>query len=188
MKKIIIYFVLFVVFKINNIQSKANEIKIIAQVNNEIITSYDLYREIMLVETIEKRNVKSNEKILLINRIINNKIKEFEIKKYKIKIDDSDIEKKINRISENTLLKQNKELLDLIYEKLSIEKKWNKLILRKFRNKLEINMNEINEKIESKKFQKNKDDIIKIEKMNKIAILSKTYFNEVKQKFYIKIL
>ena len=188
MKKIIIYFVLFIIFKINNIQSKANEIKIIAQVNNEIITSYDLYKEIMLVQTIEKRNVKSNEKILLINKIINNKIKEFEIKKYKIEINNSDIEKKINRISENTLLKQNKELLDLMYGKLSIEKKWNKLILIKFRNKLEINMNEIDEKIESKKFQKNKDDIIKIEKMNKIAILSKTYFNEVKQKFYIKIL
>lgn len=183
-----IYFVFLIIFNINYFDLKANEIKIIAQVNNEIITSYDLYKEIMLIEALEKRSVKPNEKLALINKIINDKIKELETKKLKIIVNNKDIEKKIKNISKNTSLKENKELFDLIYKKLSVEAKWKKLILIKFRNKLEVNINEINQKIKLKNYQENKDDIINIEKINKATILSKTYFNEVKQKFYIKIL
>ena len=163
-------FAILLIFNLELINSKADEIRVIAVVNEEIITSYDLYKEVKLIESLENRKVNNKEKINIVNKIINNRIKYLTTKDKNIKLDD------------------DKEVKDLIFEKVRIETKWNKLILLKFRNKLEVNMNEIEEKITSKKTKMSKDQIINIEKMNKAAILSKTYFNEIKQKFFVKII
>ena len=67
--------------------------------------------------------------------------------------------------------------------------KWNKLIAILYSKKLEINMNEIEEKMKIKKIDsKKKEEIIQIEKTKKINILSNTFFNEIKRKYLIKIL
>ena len=74
-----------------------------------------------------------------------------------------------------------------MYKKIEISMQWNKLITLLFTNKLEININEIEENIKSKNIDlKNKDEIIKMEKVKKINILSKTHYNKVKQKYLIK--
>ena len=65
--------------------------------------------------------------------------------------------------------------------------KWNKLITFLFSRKLEINMNEIEENIKNKNIDiKKKEEKIKLEKIKKINILFKTFFNEVKSKYLIK--
>jgi hypothetical protein len=181
-------FAILLIFNLEIINSKADEIRVIAVVNEEIITSYDLYKEVKLIESLENRIVNNKEKINIINKIINNRIKYLTTKDKNIKLDEKDINQKVDKIIKNSKLDDDKEVKDLIFEKVRIETKWNKLILLKFRNKLEVNMNEIEEKITSKKTKMSKDQIINIEKMNKAAILSKTYFNEIKQKFFIKII
>jgi len=181
-------FAILLIFNLEIINSKADEIRVIAVVNEEIITSYDLYKEVKLIESLENRIVNNKEKINIINKIINNRIKYLTTKDKNIKLDEKDINQKVDKIIKNSKLDDDKEVKDLIFEKVRIETKWNKLILLKFRNKLEVNMNEIEEKITSKKTKMSKNQIINIEKMNKATILSKTYFNEIKQKFFIKII
>jgi len=183
-----ILFATLLIFSLEIINSKADEIRVIAIVNEQIITSYDLYKEIKLIESLENRKINNNEKINIVNQIINNRIKYLATKDQNIKLDEKDISQKVRKILKNSKLDDDKEVKDLIFEKIRIETKWNKFILLKFRNKLEVNMNEIEEKITSKKTKMSKDQIINIEKMNKAAILSKTYFNEIKQKFFVKII
>ena len=183
-----ILFAILLIFNLGLINLKADEIRVIAIVNEDIITSYDLYKEIKLIESLENRKVNNKEKINIVNKIINHKIKHLTTKDKNIKLDEKNINQKVNRILKNSKLDDDNEVKDLILDKVRIETKWNKLILLKFRNKLEVNMNEIEEKFTSKKIKMSKDQMINIEKLNKAAILSKTYFNEIKQKFFIKII
>ena len=62
-----------------NLNSK--EIKTLARINNHSITNYDLFKEIEILEKIKNVKIQSNQKILILNKLIDLKIKELEVKK-----------------------------------------------------------------------------------------------------------
>ena len=180
MKKKILFFLLFLLFITN---SYSNSFNILASVNNKLITNYDLFVEIKLLEYLNKRPLNQNEKEIILNEMINNKIKMLELEKYKITLNELEIERRINSLIDGDDLMNLKQRLK---EKISTDSKWNNLIYLKFRNKLEINMQEINEKFSSSQNQAKKNEIIENEKKKKLNIISKTYFNEIKKNYLVK--
>ena len=80
------------------------------------------------------------------------------------------------------------EIKKEIKKKLELSSRWNKLIFLKFRNKLEVNIVEINQIIKDKKIdEKDKEKIVAVEKNKKFNIVSQNYYNEIKKNYYIKI-
>jgi len=134
--------------------------------------------EIKLLEYLNKRSLNQNEKKIILNEMINNKIKMLEVEKYKITLNELEIDRRVNSLIDGDELVNLRQRLK---EKISTDSKWNNLIYLKFRNKLEINMQEINKKFSSSQNQEKKNEIIENEKKKKLNIISKTYFNEIKK-------
>tara|TARA_X000000950_G_scaffold81042_1_gene101810 strand:- start:2627 stop:3517 length:891 start_codon:yes stop_codon:yes gene_type:complete len=175
------------------------EIFIIAEVNQEIITNIDLdFEKKYLV------SLNPNLKKLDQNRIteyakdslINEKIKKIEIeKRFKIIPDEALLLKVIGDIYsgigfsslsefENYLL-QNGINMQRVKEKISIEIAWNDLIIKTFRNEIEIDQNIINKELE--KFgEKNVDSLLLSEIIftinNKDELKSK--YEKIKESIY----
>ena len=64
------------------------------------ITNYDFQQHINLEEFLEKRKISDSEKQILINNIIDLKIKEIELDKLNIKANKKSIEKKLSTVFE----------------------------------------------------------------------------------------
>ena len=187
MKLYKIFILIFLFFF--NTTSYAIEIKSLVKVNNNSITNIDLLKEIKFFETINNKKINPQDKRALLERLIDEKIKYLETKKLKININKNELKNRVqlslDKYEEN--IKNSKDFYDYIHDKLEISMKWNNLITSFYARKLEINTNEINEVIKSNKFSKiKKENLFKLEKQKKINILSKTHFNLVKKKYYIK--
>ena len=139
------------------------ENKILFKIDNEIITSFDLFHEIEYLKLLNKNlNNLENDKIFEIgkNSIIRDKIKEFELSKYyeKFEIDQnyfdlliSNLLKKLNLQTINDLekiLNEKNINMDFIKEKITKEVLWINL-LSKYSKDIKIN-------------KKNKNEILKI--------------------------
>jgi len=167
------------------------EIKSLVRINNENISNYDLDKEIKLIEKLENRKVSNLEKRKILNNSIDLKVKKIELDFRKIEINEIAVKKKSNLILKKNFknVTLDKEIRDLFVEKITIQERWNKLIVLRFGNKLEINLNEIAEIINTKNLsEKDKDELINLEKDKKINLLSNTFFNQIKKKYLIKIL
>jgi len=143
---LIFYFCFSVLFGYEN--------KIIVKVNNEVVTNYDLKNKILTTlvltnEKINKNNINKTKPIVLKN-LIDLKIKESEVKKYKIKSTPEELQSNLNILSNNDLnsFKKKFESNNLNYEMykkdLDIELKWRKLIYVLYKKKVSINESEIN--------------------------------------------
>jgi peptidyl-prolyl cis-trans isomerase SurA len=158
MKKKILFFLFFLFCS----QVQSIEIKIIHNIQNEIITNIDIKNEFKyLVALNSALKELDKDKILIIsnNSIIKEKIKKIEIlKNFKeIKLDESYLNfliKKIysrlnfNSISEFELYLKNYDLtLTDIKTKIIIDALWNDLIIEKFSSKININENQIKKNI-----------------------------------------
>ena len=158
MKKKILFFLFFLFCS----QVQSIEIKIIHNIQNEIITNIDIINEFKyLVALNSALKELDKDKILIIsnNSIIKEKIKKIEIlKNFKeIKLDESYLNfliKKIysrlnfNSISEFELYLKNYDLtLTDIKTKIIIDALWNDLIIEKFSSKININENQIKKNI-----------------------------------------
>ena len=158
MKKKILFFLFFLFCS----QVQSIEIKIIHNIQNEIITNIDIKNEFKyLVALNSSLKELDKDKILIIsnNSIIKEKIKKIEIlKNFKeIKLDESYLNfliKKIysrlnfNSISEFELYLKNYDLtLTDIKTKIIIDALWNDLIIEKFSSKISINENQIKNNI-----------------------------------------
>jgi peptidyl-prolyl cis-trans isomerase SurA len=158
MKKKILFFLFFLFCS----QVQSIEIKIIHNIQNEIITNIDIKNEFKyLVALNSALKELDKDKILIIsnNSIIKEKIKKIEIlKNFKeIKLDENYLNfliKKIysrlnfNSISEFELYLKNYDLtLTDIKTKIIIDALWNDLIIEKFSSKISINENQIKKNI-----------------------------------------
>ena len=158
MKKKILFFLFFLFCS----QVQSIEIKIIHNIQNEIITNIDIKNEFRyLVALNSALKELDKDKILIIsnNSIIKEKIKKIEIlKNFKeIKLDESYLNfliQKIysrlnfNSISEFELYLKNYDLtLTDIKTKIIIDALWNDLIIEKFSSKISINENQIKKNI-----------------------------------------
>ena len=184
MKIINLTFVLFFFCSAN-----ATDIKSIVQVGSYSITNIDLIKEIRINENIKKRELNDSEKKNLLQNLIEEKIKEIELKKKNIKIDKTIVNKRVTQIIKNYQLDISSQdiIKKYMFNKIEINMGWNKLITILFSRKLEINMNELEENIKNKNIDINKkEEMIRAEKTKKINIISNTFYNEIKRKYLIK--
>ena len=187
--KIFHFFLLFIIlFSFEKIQGL--EIKVLATVNNQAISNYDLFIEVKSQELLNNRAINKSQHRQILQQMIDETIRESEVKKNNITADKKAVNDKINEILSkfSNEIKLDDQIKSNIKSKIENSIKWNNLILIKFRNKIEINTNEINQIIKSKDLnEQEKDRITILEKNKKLQVFSKTYFNEVKKQYFVKI-
>jgi len=150
--KFFFYLLIVIYFCTNQVISFEN--KIILKVNNKIITTFDVKQEekylIVLNQNLEKID-QNRLKILAIDSITKEKIKEIELVKY-YQIENALNEKNLNRIIKNLYqtigFKSEEEFTDFlktqnlkfksVKRKLAIEMLWNNLIFEKFNSRVVI--------------------------------------------------
>ena len=142
--------------------------KIIAQVESEIISSYELKNKIKTLlflsnEEFNQSNVNATQKIA-IQSLINIKLKKIEVTNYKVKTSDENWSNYLNTIANkyNTdkdglkkLFNQNGIDFEKYIDELKIEFKWQQLVFNLYKDKINLDKKEIefelNEIIKSRK-------------------------------------
>ena len=176
------YFLLILISLFINQNLKAIENKILFKIDNEIITSIEIFKYSNYLVAIDKNIRNLNEKEvfeLAKNLLVKEKIKKTKLRNEGVKLD---IEEKIldNYIKSIFSSKginnfnQYKEFLndldieaDFMKEKLIINLSWNNLIFKKFSSKLKINKDDLKKKI-----------IIQNKTNSKSYLLSEIFFEE----------
>ena len=160
MKKLLIFFSVIILSFVNSV--KADEIKILYKLENEIITNQDIIDELNYLISLNN-NLTSLEKNKLkeiaISSVIKEKIKYLELKKYfKINENTKEVDnivlKELNnrlRINELENIKKHfsfyKLNLNQVKFKIRVELFWNKLIYDKYINKVSVNKKELKNKV-----------------------------------------
>ncbi len=190
---IILCFLIFLPFKI-----LALENKILFKVNDQIITTIDIYKEIKYISLLnaEFKNFEKDKKYLIAkNSIIKDKIKEVELKKIyrKLELDDKFINKfAINYFSRyniqslndlKILLKKNDLEFKDLKTKISTQLMWNELILKKYSQNVKINKKLIEKEVSKKKLQQEfliSEIIFNIKNKNELENKFNDIKNEIK--------
>ena len=155
-------FILFFLFQTSQAFAKISN-SIIITVGNLPITHLDLVKEMRLVSIISNNKIDNSNKEQIKNiaakSLIKRKIKEIEINKYRIKsYNKNDLEKLIKKTSINLgtnedglkeIMNSNSVDFEYLKRKFEIDLKWNTLIFELYKNKVVLNMNEVEEKINS---------------------------------------
>ena len=143
----------------------ALENKILIKINNEPVTTIDIFNEIKYLTLLneEFKKFKQNEIFEIAkNSIIRQKIKEIELKKFfkKIELDEKFIERfaidyfskfNINSYQDlEKLLIANKLKIKDIKEKITIQLMWNEIITKKYSQNIKIDKELIREEISKK--------------------------------------
>ena len=197
MKKILFLFF----FLVSHSLDAEQKLTLVARVNNEIITSIDISNEIAVIRLLNK-NVDPNNpsvKQAALENAINEILKTSEIKKNNIETSNK------NRIDQQyaELLKKitqdnpsiSKNIKVKIYNKMQLDYEWNALIAKKYSWKVNINMNEVDQKLENTKEKTGdqskllaiKEDLITIEKNKKLSIYSDNHLEQIKKRSLINL-
>jgi len=159
LKKILVLIIWLIILFPNNL--KANQIKILVKINNELITNVDVENEYKYLSALnESLKDLKKEKILKFAKdsLIREKVKKNEILKYyelnqKNETVDLMIEKIYQDLNINSLKEfkdyLNRSNLDFeeIKKKIEIETVWNQMIYTKYKDKILINEDELKKKI-----------------------------------------
>ena len=151
-------FIIFFLFQFSNVYSKISN-SIVITVGNLPITYLDLVKEMRLIAIVSNNKIENSNKEQIKNiaakSLIKRKIKEIEIEKYSIKnYNKNDLKKLISQTSinlgtnEDGLKKiMNLNNLDFKYleHKYEVDLKWNSLIFELYKNKVVLNMGEVEE-------------------------------------------
>lgn len=152
-----IFFILVINFCFfNSLQANVNN-KIIVKVGNEIITNFELKNKILTNiflsgKEVNQANIDSLKKVVL-NQLINLKLKKIELNKFEIQKDKNRINNYLNSISQNNIedfkikFKKNNLSFDLFVEELDTEFRWQKLIYSIYSKKIVINEESVNEEV-----------------------------------------
>ena len=142
------------------------ENRIIYKINNEIITSFDLKKELRYLSLINPQilNLEKNEIFVISEKsIIREKIKKIEILKHvdEIKLDENYTNQLIKNTYSKIGIKDINEFsnkiesmgisLDEFVEKITIESLWNQIIYEKYKTKIKIDKSKLENEISSKK-------------------------------------
>ena len=158
-----IFFYLLIVFQLFTKQVISLENKIVLKINDKIITTFDVKQEekylIILNPKLNKLD-KNKLKVIAIDSITKEKIKEIElVKYYKIEkvLDDANLTNIIKNLYQSSGFQREKEFKKYLesqnlkfssVKKLAIEMLWNNLIYEKFNNRVVIDKVEIKNNIE----------------------------------------
>jgi len=197
MKKIFLFiFIIFFSFAVNSNE----KIVTLATVNNISITNIDLKDEMLIIKTLN--NFKEIDQKTLqqsaFQGLLDQAIKEIEIRDNKIEIKDKienqaliNFKKKLN----DSGIK-SKRIYNKIKKKAQVDYAWNILISKKYGWKLNVNINEIEQKliglgfIDSNNLEtiKEKNKLIAQEKNKKFNFYSRTHLEQTKRELLIKII
>ena len=195
-KKIKLYIIVIFTIILNIQNLTAFENKILFKIDNEIVTTIDIYEEIKFLKVFNPEiNTLSDVELFEIskNSLIKDKIKKIEIMKFvkELKVDDKFllklVERKYSRLNINSIknfekyLKKENLNIEIVKEKFTIELMWNDLIYQKFSKKVVIDKERIKNEISQnsqKKFQK---EFLLSEIVFNVA--NKDEFNNKYQKF-----
>ena len=188
-KKIFIFYLIINFFNSIN----ANSYKILVTIDNYPITQIDLDNEIKILSILNKKDLSEQQINIALNNLIEEIIKKKEINNENLTINDSLINNHFLQLSKNLNLNISyidENLIFLIKEKIKIDKLWNDLIVRKYGWKINININEINQKLKLK-YKENysnqiKDNFILEEKNKKLSVYSRYHLSKLKRKSMIK--
>jgi len=158
-KKFYIFFVIILFFFQLNLYAKKS-LNIIAKIDNELITSYDVKNKIITTLFLSKKelnqeNINSLKKSALENLIIN-RLKKIELNKYDIKRNDRQINAYLNSISSNNIpsLERSFEINGLDFKayknELDIEFRWRNLIFNMYSNKINIDPDDLIQQLPEK--------------------------------------
>lgn len=188
-KNKIIFFFIFLIF-CYEVKSNTQFHKIIVTINNYPITILDLENEIYILKLFNKNKlITNNYRETALNKLIEERIKYAEILNENLNIEPEELDGNYNRLINNLNLDKiliNKNIEKLLKKKIKIEILWNNLIIKKYNWKININMNEIDKKIEqNKNIKETKDQLINLEKNKKLNVFSNFHFKEVKKNYLI---
>ena len=153
----------------------AIENKILIKINNEIITTLDIYDELKYLKALNPKIQELDDQTSLEvskNSVIREKIKEIGILRERQNIEGKDelLEKQIENIYLNIGLKSIEEFKDylnnsgltinFVKKKINIEMAWNDLIVSKFRSKVIIDRKKIKNEINNRKLSTIKEFLI----------------------------
>ena len=194
-KVVVIFFILiFLTSKISALENK-----ILFKINNQIITTIDINKEIKYISLLneEFRNFDKDKKYTIAkNSIIKNIIKEVELEKFykKVELTDEFVDKfavnyfskfNVNSLKDlKVLLKENNLEREYLKRKISIQLMWNELILKKFSKNVKINRKLIEKQISENKFQQEfliSEIIFNIKNKNELE----SKFNDIKKEIQI---
>ena len=162
LKKLKIYSIILSVILLSIVNSYTIENKILFKVENEIITTIDIYEEIKFLKKFNPEiNYLTETELFEIskNSILRSKIKKVEIMNFvkELKVDDrfflQFIKKKYSKLGIDSLenfesyLKENDLDIKSTKEKFAIELIWNDIIYQKFNKKVMIDREEIKNEI-----------------------------------------
>ena len=165
-RSINIIIIIYLLFFISNLSAIEN--KILAKVDNEIITTIDIYNEIKYLSLLNanfKKIEKEKAYEISKNSLIREKIKKIEIKKNfkSIDIDDQNLKKIISNYSKKIGFSSYEEFiqyieindlnLGTIKAKIKIEALWNRLIIKKFLKDVKIDEEKIKLELNKNIFQ-----------------------------------
>ena len=196
MKKILFFIFFFTIFDSNAEQ----KLTLVASVNNSIITSLDISNEVFLIKVMNS-NIKLNDNDLkraALENAIDEILKNLEIKENNFSgvnqgLVDRQYNGLIKKLSESNETIAS-DIKNKIYKKIELDYKWNSLIKQKYSWKININMSEINEKLQYRKneneeikdFLASKENLLVSEKNKKLSIYSAIHLDRIKKKALIK--
>jgi hypothetical protein len=213
-KKIYINFitVFLLLFQTDILFSQTNN-KIIITVGKYPITYFDLFKEVKMISILSNSKINENNreqiKNLAIASLIKRKIKIGEIEKLGIKnYNKRDLEKLIQNTSRDVgldknglrgLLKKNNLSFDSLVKKFEIDLRWNSMIFQMYKNKISLNTVEIENKInlelenledknDEKKIEMIKQNIVNQEKDKKLKMFSNSHYSNLERIIQIKFL
>jgi len=158
-------FVSLLILTFNFCNLQAFENKILFKIDNQIITTIDIYHEVKFLKIFNPQiNELNNDEQLVVskNSIIRDKIKKTEILNFveEIKVEDKFLlnllKTKYSQIEFSSMvnfenyLKENDLNVKLIKEKFAIELIWNDLVFQKYNSKISINKKKIKSEILNK--------------------------------------
>ena len=163
MKKFFVKIFIILILNIVPLKNVYSEVFIVAKINQEIITNIDVDFEKKYLVSLNPNLKKLDQSRIFEyakNSLINEKIKKIEIeKKYKIVTNKMLLSKIIGDIYSSigisslaefeSYLSQNDIDIERVKEKISIEISWNDLVVKTFKNEIEIDQDLLSKEIEN---------------------------------------
>ena len=170
-----------------------------AKVNNIGISNFDVVEEIEIIKILSNNFTQIDQNIskIAMQNLIEDALKKQEIEESNIAIESSDYTKNfetliLNIQKANILITDN--LKNKIFKKIKLNSEWNQLINQKYRWNVNVNINEIEDRLkdtkniptDEKELQELKNKLINIEKNKKLEVFSKIHLSKIKKQSLIK--
>ena len=158
MKKVFFFINLIIInFSLLNVSEANFENKIVAKIDNKIITSYEIKNKIVRTLIISNSDITQDNinsiKPQALDSLINYKLKQIQLQNFNYKINQQNLNSYINRISDNNVEKLKKKFneykidYNLFVKEVETELKWQQFIFNTYSKKIQIDESSLDEEI-----------------------------------------